>query len=385
MLPYRVAYLLTQPNPQKGGAEKVSYMLADYFEKNGLSVYFISLHRDDNFNHNKLFFLPIEKTFYNENNISFLKKIIKDERINFLIVTHPESPDMISLALTHLDAEIKIILHYHNSPFGIHYKIHAIEKYQLFFPKLGIFIGLFYNKYKHKINRFYKRIVKCSDCTVMLANAYIKELEFFCGSMCYKKLLSISNPFVAVDLNHNVQKKKQILYVGRLDENQKYLSLLFKVWGKIQKQLPNWNLIIIGDGSSAAQYHSIVKIQNLKNVTFTGFTDPKSYYEESSIFVMTSRFEGFPMSLVEAMQYGCVPVLFNSFAAVEEIVDNNKSGIVVPAFNLDRYCKALLFLANHPEEREKMKNNALNRVKDWSVEKVGEKWLNLFNKLWNKK
>lgn len=385
MLPYRVAYLLTQPNPQKGGAEKVSYTLADFFEKSGLFVYFISLRRDENFRHHNLFFLPIERNFYNEENVSFLKKIIKDEKIDFLIVTHPESKDMTSLALVHLDTRTKIILHYHNSPFGIHYKIHAIEIIQLKFPKVGMRMGLFYNKYRHKINMYYKRIVVCSDCSVMLANAYIKELEYFCGSKYSKKLVSISNPFIPVDISHQVLKKKNILYVGRLDEKQKYLSLLLKVWKIIQERLPDWNLIIVGDGPSAAQYHSIVRTQNIKNVIFTGFSNPKSYYEESSIFVMTSRFEGFPMSLVEAMQYGCVPILFNSFAAVDEIVDNNQSGIVVPAFDLNKFCDAILFLANHPKKREEMKNKALYRAKNWSVEKVGEMWLNLFNDLWNKK
>ena len=137
----------------------------------------------------------------------------------------------------------------------------------------------------------------------------------------------------------------------------------------------------VGDGEDLQYYKEYVANQGMMNVQFEGQQDPFPYYQKASVFMMTSAFEGWPMTLMEGMQNGCVPIVFDSFKAVYDIIENGKDGIIVPDGKVDVYVDRLAHLMQNTEQREKMAHAGLESCQRFYQERITEIWLNLFEKL----
>ena len=87
------------------------------------------------------------------------------------------------------------------------------------------------------------------------------------------------------------------------------------------------------------------------------------------------------MVLTEAMQCGVVPVAFNSFASVTDIIDDGRNGILVKPFSIKQYEEALRRLMDNPDLLSQMSRNAKEDIKKYSVENVVDQWENLFKEL----
>lgn len=122
--------------------------------------------------------------------------------------------------------------------------------------------------------------------------------------------------------------------------------------GKSGKTCPDWHLDIVGDGPDAEMLKDSAQKLGLSRIAFHGFQNPEPYYSRASVFCMTSTFEGFGLVLVEAMQHGCVPVAFDSYPAVRDIISHGENGILVPPFQEEIYSNALTSLINNPGELE---------------------------------
>ena len=119
----------------------------------------------------------------------------------------------------------------------------------------------------------------------------------------------------------------------------------------------------------------------IPNIRFEGFQNPLSYQQEASIFCMTSNYEGWGMVLTEAMQCGTVPIAFNSFASVTDIISDGKTGLLVKPFDMREYERKLRKLMDNDELRYKLSLNAKEEIKQKSVKNVVDRWEALFNKL----
>ena len=120
------------------------------------------------------------------------------------------------------------------------------------------------------------------------------------------------------------EKENTVLFVGRIDNRSKKIFTLLDIWENID--IDDWKLVIVGDGPDKKEVEK--KANKIKNIEMVGFKVPDEYYKKASIFCMTSIFEGFPMSLTEAMQNGCVPIIFGSFPAAYDIIkDQERSSL----------------------------------------------------------
>ena len=117
-----------------------------------------------------------------------------------------------------------------------------------------------------------------------------------------------------------VYKTKEIIYVGRLDFVQKRVYRVIDTWNYLEEKFPDWRLTIVGDGGDRDNLEGHVKALGLKHVSFEGFQSPIDYYKRASLLMLTSDFEGFPLVLAECMSFGVVPVVYNSYAAVGDII-----------------------------------------------------------------
>ena len=151
------------------------------------------------------------------------------------------------------------------------------------------------------------------------------------------------------------------------------------MWSHLYKKYPDWNLVIVGDGKQRAILEK--RARNMERVSFIGYADPRQYYIESSIFCMTSNFEGLPMVLLEAMCFGTIPVAFNSFASVTDAITDKRNGLLVPPFSVKGYVEKIEYLINNESIRSNMAKAGIESVKRYTIDSIIEQWETLFAKL----
>lgn len=240
--------------------------------------------------------------------------------------------------------------------------------------------------------RFIKRLPKCyqvayrdADRVVLLSKRFCHDFMQFGGIMDTDKFSYIPNmlsysEFVSEDdLSH---KKKTVLIVSRLDE-RKRLSLALNMWKRIKEytESDGWTLRIVGDGEHKDLYHKIVREQKIKDVSFLGRMEPIGEYKEASLFMMTSISEGWGLTLTEAQQFGCIPIAFDTYLSIHDIITNEENGCIVPEGDIHTYVDTLLRLMKNKNMRIQMARSCITSAHRYSIEKVVKEWDILLNSL----
>lgn len=124
---------------------------------------------------------------------------------------------------------------------------------------------------------------------------------------------------------------------------------------------------------------------NLHNVRFEGFQSPILYYKRASILLLTSEYEGFPLVLPECMSFGVVPVVYGSYSAVYDIINDGKDGLVVhfskDSFHAEKMAEKLSVIMSNEKLRNTMAINAIKKSCNYSIDKIYKQWLTTFNEL----
>ena len=191
------------------------------------------------------------------------------------------------------------------------------------------------------------------------------------------KVVSILNPIENIEQDC-FTKENIVLFVGRLDF-QKRVDRLLRIWSLVEKNINDWKLVIVGDGEYRMRYQNYAKSLNLKNVCFVGYKRGADYMKHSQIITVQSSHEGYPMVLIEAMKNRNVPVVFNSFEAAEDIIDDGKNGILVQPFNENFFAAAILKLIENASLLKRMQQAATLSVNRFFVTEVASKWEKLLN------
>ena len=231
----------------------------------------------------------------------------------------------------------------------------------------------------------YRKAYCYSDMIILLSNGFIQKYKEFGRLNNTDKFIVIPNslPFdTYYDLSQISNKKPIVLIVSRLEEKPKRISLALQIWKEIKQheESSDWKLIIIGHGGDKQLYQKMVETQRIPDVQFMGRQQPKPYYEESSLLLMTSNCEGLPMTLLEAKQFGVVPISFNSFVSIWDIVINEENGIVVPECDVSVYESKLLQLMTKRDMRESLAVNAIRDSIRFSQDNIMSMWWEALNK-----
>ena len=138
---------------------------------------------------------------------------------------------------------------------------------------------------------------------------------------------------------------------------------------------------MLGDGPDKGKLEDYCKRKDIKNIIFTGNVNPDSYYDAASILCMTSSYEGFGMVLTEALQHKCIPIAYNSFGALSDIIIDNVNGYSIPPFNEKIFVEKLQYLMSNADERERLAANNTVTLDKFDINKVSQQWLDLFDNL----
>lgn len=231
-------------------------------------------------------------------------------------------------------------------------------------------------------------VYRHTDLYQVLSSSYVPLFSKFTGIKHPDHLMVQTNPVTldSTDFVYSFPKKqKEIIYLGRIDYNQKRVYRVIDTWARLEKKFPDWKLTIVGDGVERKNVEKLVADYDLKRVSFEGFQQPKPYYVRASILLLTSEYEGFPLVFAECMSFGVIPVVYDSYSAVRDIIDDGKDGVVIPyeknGYDADKAAGMLAQIMQNDSLREMMAHAAIEKSKAYSVERIYQEWMRTFGKL----
>ncbi len=196
------------------------------------------------------------------------------------------------------------------------------------------------------------------------------------------KTMVIPNSLPFFPDNPSTCKHKQVIFVGRLNE-QKGLEYLIDTWERVHQKHNDWILQIYGDGEQRELLLHLISEARLENSVIVNQPTKQimDKYLESSIFLLTSRFEGFGMVLIEAMACGVPVVSFDCPWGPAEIIKNGEDGFLVQYLNTDEAAHRVCQLVEDPEQRKSMGTKARINVQRYNRDAVMHQWMTLFDRL----
>lgn len=185
---------------------------------------------------------------------------------------------------------------------------------------------------------------------------------------------------------HAPLENKDIIAVGRM-EYQKNFPELLSIWASVAPRYPEWRLHIWGEGYLLDSLKAQAEKLGIANQTiFEGVTsDMHKAYADSSIYVMTSHFEGLPMVLLEAQATGLPIVSYACPSGPRDIVTDGKDGYLITPYDQDAFKERLIQLMESASLRQAMGQEAVQSAERFTTEAVMRQWETLFQSLVNGK
>lgn len=156
-----------------------------------------------------------------------------------------------------------------------------------------------------------------------------------------------------------------------------------KVWPRILEQFPDATLNVYGTGPDLDELRSVVEATGLgSSILLHGFEqDVVQRVSEAEIAILPSQFEGFPLSLIETMSVGTVPVAYDFKYGARAMIDHGVNGFITERSNLDELADSVIYLMKNPSVLRQMSESARLVTQKFSAERLGREWVELFDEL----
>ena len=192
---------------------------------------------------------------------------------------------------------------------------------------------------------------------------------------------TIPNPLNVFPTIESNQSARKVIAAGRYCY-QKGFDLLLRAWAIVNEKHKDWHLDIYGAGKNV-EYKNLVNTLNIcQNVGINPPTDNiYAKYADASIFVFSSRFEGFGMALLEAMATKLAVVSFACPCGPKDIISDGNDGVLVTNEDIQELADKICYLIENEEERKSMAENAKLKAMQYSVDNIMHRWIRLFESL----
>ncbi|MCM1457347.1 MAG: glycosyltransferase [Lachnoclostridium sp.] len=387
----RIAFAFTWLfNPNVGGTERVTDLLAKELIRRGHCIHYIYTVKrptdsDYKYPTDKICFID-ESIFVSSKGKELLHRYLIDNEVDVVInqgglmgtcKNFADLPSICkSVTVIHFDPKYGLdslfseLFTLRNSSFAEKIKrIYRVFAYRSRKKTLKKYLNTLYSYWNCK-----------SDKIVLLSKNYIPDFSKLCPGLYKDKLTAISNPISFPISNNENSKENIILWVGRMDFRQKRPDLMVKIWAKSYSKLPGWKLVMIGGGP---MFDSVKKMsKNVPQIELHGQQLSRPYYEKAKICVSSSATEGLPMTLLEAISQGAVPIAFDSFASIHDIIQSDKQ--LVTPFDINEYVEKLTELACNLEMQEEARANGYEVAERFSLKNIGDEWEKLLYSICDK-
>lgn len=379
-----------------GGIKRVCITLAQYWVQFGFDLCFVCI-KDKEKKYDTIagfpqVHLPDTDRVLSKTNISYLQSFVLKNKIDIIFNPFMDCKEVTRLCFEVSKASnVKLVTAWHFSPthiidivdnsFFIRYKNGSLFKRYL----IDFLLWVKWFSYKrHKIDKlrsaYFRDCIEKSDKVVFLSRYYLPVVEQMVGYRS-DKVAAIVNPHsLEVGFDDFSKKEKIVLWAGRLGYDAKRTDKMLSIWKKVCSKHADWKLVICGSGNSDYFRKLCIKF-SIENVEIPGFVNMDEYYSKSSIFCNTSVTEGLPMVLLEALGYGCVPMSFDNFASVHDIIEDGENGYIIPAFDEKEYARKLDLLMTDEDLRMTMAHKGRESVNHFNPEAIARKWIELFQSL----
>jgi GalNAc-alpha-(1->4)-GalNAc-alpha-(1->3)-diNAcBac-PP-undecaprenol alpha-1,4-N-acetyl-D-galactosaminyltransferase len=341
-----------------GGAERVLSLMANYWTQKNYSIIVLTLDNatpfyllEDGIKLEQLSLLKNSVSVINAiaNNIARIK-IIRKKLIEI-------DPDIVISFMTETNILSTIGCRIINKPIII------AERISYDFLKSRVWVSL------------RKLVYRFSNALIVQTRCDKEKYNWLSNTFVLNNPLNLKE----IILNNN-RAEKNILAVGRLNR-QKGFDRLIKAFSHLDHK--DWKLSIIGEGSERSNLEKLINDLNLKDyISLPGITKAiEKWYKKASIFVLSSRIEGFPNVLCEAMAYGCACVSFDCLAGPNEIITDKVDGYLVKNGDINALSARMNFLINNPEERRKIGKEAMKISDRLNIDSIMSKWDKIIEKV----
>ena len=244
--------------------------------------------------------------------------------------------------------------------------------------------------FKYKVNKIYDYVTVLTEADKKVIGNRLKRVEV------------MPNPLLLKPYYEEHPREKRLIAAGRVDAwHYKGFDILVKAWNQIYQKYPEWRLEIAGLCDRPRNYLRIVNlIQDFKiedRTKLLGYcTDVEQLYRDSEIFVLSSRYEGFGLVLIEAMSQGCAPIAcdykgrqgeilcpegVSSFKSQDSSLEICENGILCEPENVEALALAMDKMISDEEYRRKVQQNAAKRTEFYNLERTGERWEKFLEKV----
>lgn len=231
--------------------------------------------------------------------------------------------------------------------------------------------------YLHKQKKQFQYEMRNLDDIIVLSNydqdKYNKELNL--------KTKVIYNPLPFENTGKSCLTSKKFISIGRMSHQTKGFDLLIKSFAQFAYKNKEWTLDIVGEGSEREFLKKQIADYKMENRIFLHpfTTNIEKYYNSSSVYILSSRWEGFPLVLLEAMDSG-FPIIASDLPIVKELFENKKNALLFKNKDIESLTSRIDEISNYSEkELEEMRQASLNLSKKFKVDKIIIEWHNLIN------
>lgn len=235
-----------------------------------------------------------------------------------------------------------------------------------------------WSKLKMKFKLFIKEFgAKKYTRFVALSDESLKEWRITNGVV-------ITNPLCDFPKKLSDQSSKKVIAVGR-HAYEKGFDNLLKIWKKVVEDYPDWVLEIYGKSDEKFELRKLANNLNLtENIVFhEPVQNINDKYSEASFYLMTSRFEGFGMVLIEAMAAGLPCVAYDCPCGPRNIIDNEKNGFLIQNNNEKDYINAVKTLIEDKELRIRLGETAKSVISEYNLDEIMQSWNQFFREIKN--
>lgn len=255
------------------------------------------------------------------------------------------------------------------------------------FTKVKVISWEHFNYYQHPVvgHRKYTRWLagRFADAIVTLTEEdkgyYLENLKIKCP------IEAIYNPIIGLEnIKEYDASSKMILSVGRLT-NQKGFDMLVEVAKDVLHKHPDWTWIILGEGEDRPLLEQKIEDYHLeKRLILKGnVSNVEDYYAMTGIFVLTSRYEGLPMTLLETKPYQLPLVSFDIKTGPRECIIDKFNGYLIPENDIDQMINSINTLIETPNLLLELSNHALDNIEDFKLSQIIKHWNNLLRRIEN--